>query len=181
MPPSGKLTAPELQTLLQDGTLVGSWNLDPARSEVRLASKSYWGLGNVKGVFTQVNGNGNVAADGTVTGMIMVTAASVDTKNKQRDNHLRSGDFFDVSEFADITFVVDTIKPSDAGVTVTGKLTVRDRANQVSFPASISAGDDEVTFDGELNINRGDYGLTWNRLGMVSLDNTITIHAVFTR
>ncbi len=107
---------------------------------------------------------------------------SVDTKQKKRDEHLRSAHFFDVASTPDITFTAEQVTPSGAGVTVTGALTVRDRTRPVTFPARVTVLDGtQVELDGELQVNRSDFGLTWNQLGMVSVHNTITVHAVFTR
>jgi len=181
MAPSGQLTSSALQALIQDGNLAGSWTLDTARSEVRLKSRSMWGLAPVKGVFREVTGNGKVSADGDVTGTITVAARSVDTKNKKRDEHLRSADFFDVANHPDITFTVDGIKPGNGGVRVTGSLAVRGRTRPVSFDAMISSADGETWLDGEVQVNRADFGLIWNQMGMASMRNTITVHAVFTR
>jgi polyisoprenoid-binding protein YceI len=65
---------------------------------------------------------------------------------------------------------------------VTGTLTVRDRTRPVSFDAAVSTVDvGEVWLDAELEVNRCDFGLRWNQLGMASMNNTITVHAVFTR
>jgi polyisoprenoid-binding protein YceI len=122
-----------LQALLLDGKFTGSWTLDASRSEVRLKTTSMWGLAPVKGVFRQVAGNGTVTPDGDVTGTITVTAASIDTKTKKRDQHLRSADFFDVDNYPLITFAVHQVKPSGSGVTVVGSLTVRGRTRPVSF------------------------------------------------
>ena len=181
MAPSGQLTSSALQALIQDGNLAGSWTLDTARSEVRLKSRSMWGLAPVKGVFREVTGNGTVSAAGEVTGTITVAARSVDTKNKKRDEHLRSADFFDAANHPDITFTVDGIKPGNGGVRVTGSLTVRDQTRPVSFGATVSSADGETWLDGEIQVNRADFGLTWNQMGMASMRNTITVHAVFTR
>jgi len=181
MAPSGQLTSSALQALIQDGNLAGSWTLDTARSEVRLKSRSMWGLAPVKGVFREVTGNGTVSAAGDVTGTITVAARSVDTKNKKRDEHLRSADFFDAANHPDITFTVDGIRPGHGGVRVTGSLAVRGRTRPVSFDAMISSADGETWLDGEIQVNRADFGLTWNQMGMASMRNTITVHAVFTR
>jgi len=181
MAPSGQLTSSALQALIQDGNLAGTWTLDTARSEVRLKSRSMWGLAPVKGVFREVTGNGTVSAAGEVTGTITVAARSVDTKNKKRDEHLRSADFFDAANHPDITFTVDGIKPGNGGVRVTGGLTVRDQTRPVSFDATVSSADGETWLDGEIQVNRADFGLTWNQMGMASMRNTITVHAVFTR
>ena len=181
MAPSGQLTSSALQALIQDGNLAGSWTLDTARSEVRLKSRSMWGLAPVNGVFREVTGNGTVSAAGDVTGTITVAARSVDTKNKKRDEHLRSADFFDAANHPDITFTVDGIRPGHGGVRVTGSLAVRGRTRPVSFDAMISSADGETWLDGEVQVNRAEFGLTWNQMGMASMRNTITVHAVFTR
>jgi polyisoprenoid-binding protein YceI len=181
MAPSGQLTSSALQALIQDGNLAGTWTLDTARSEVRLKSRSMWGLAPVKGVFREVTGNGTVSAAGEVTGTITVAARSVDTKNKKRDEHLRSAEFFDAANHPDITFTVDGIKPGNGGVRVTGSLTVRDQTRPVSLDATVSSADGETWLDGEIQVDRADFGLTWNQMRMASMRNTITVHAVFTR
>jgi polyisoprenoid-binding protein YceI len=181
MAPSEQLTATALQALLQDGKLAGSWTLDPARSEVRLESRHTWGLRPLHGVFRQVTGSGEVTAAGAATGIITVAAGSVDTKNRTRDKHLRSADFFDIAKHPDITFAVDGVSPADGGVRITGQLTVRGTTRPAAFDATVSATGDEVRLDGKLPVNRADFGLTWNRIGIAPMDNTIVIHAVFTR
>ena len=179
---AGQTAPPALQELLRDGKFAGSWALDAARSEVGLKSKSMWGMLAVKGAFREVTGSGTVSAAGDVAGTVTVAAGSIDTKMKKRDDHLRSADFFDVANTPDITFTAEQVTPSGEGVTVTGALTVRDRTRPVSFPARVTVLDGtQVELDGELQVNRSDFGLTWNQLGMVSAQNTITVHAVFTR
>ena len=180
--PSGHMTAPPLQALLQAGALAGEWVLDPRASRIRLKSRSMGGLVPVNGVFREVSGNGTVSPDGEVSGTITVAAASIDTKNTRRDRHLRSADFFDSGNNPDITFTADGIRPSGRGVAVTGALTVRGRTRPLSFDAAASVqGDREIWLDAEVHINRAAFGLTWNLMGMVSMNNTLTIHAVFTR
>ena len=181
MAPSGQLTSAAVQELLQGGDLAGSWTLHPARSEVQLKTRHTWGLRPLKGVFRQVTGNGTVTAAGAVTGTITVAAGSIDTKNKQRDKHLRSADFFDVATHPDFSFAVDGVRPVDGGVQVTGSLTVRGRTRPLSFDAKVSAAAGEVRLDAEIPVNRADFGLTYSPLRMASLNNTITVHAVFTR
>ncbi len=179
--PSGQMTAPPLQALLTDGVLAGEWVLDPRKSIIRLKSR-IMGLVPVNGVFREVSGNGTVSADGQISGAVTVAAASIDTKNTQRDTHLRSADFFDSGNNPDITFTADGIRPSGQGVAVTGALTVRDHTRPLPFDAAASIqGDGEIWLDAEVRINRADFGLTWNRMGMVGANNTLTIHAVFIR
>ena len=180
MAPSGQTTTLDVQALLRDGTLAGEWALDASASTIGLKSKSMWGLAPVKGVFGEVTGQGTVSAAGEVSGTVSVAAASIDTKMKKRDVHLRSKDFFDSDNFPAITFAVDQLTPSGEGVTVAGQLTVRDRTRPVSFPAKVSVlGSGEVQFDAAVPVNRADFGLVWNQMGMASMANTITVHAVF--
>jgi polyisoprenoid-binding protein YceI len=182
MAPSGQLTASALQALLQDASLAGNWTLDPAKSTIGLKSRSMWGLAPVKGVFREVSGQGMVSPAGEVSGTITVAAASVDTKNKKRDEHLRSADFFQVTENPDITFTVDRITPASDGVTVSGQLTARGQTHPVSFPARVSvSGGDEVWLDGEVQVDRSGFGMTWSPMGLASMKNTITVHAVFSK
>lgn len=180
-PRSTEATASALQALC-DGKLAGSWTLDAARSEIGLRTKTMWGLAKVMGVFREVSGEGTVTAAGDVTGTVTVDAASIDTKNGKRDTHLRSADFFEVDKYPHITVAIQSVKPAGQDVTVTGTLTVHGQSRPLSFPATVSGFDsDELSLDGEAQVNRAELGLTFNQLGMMSMDNTITVHLVFTR
>ena len=181
MTPQGQPTTSALQALAGDGTLTGTWILDPARSEVRLQTRHTWGLRPLHGVFRQVTGNGTVTAAGQVTGTLTVAAGSIDTRNKMRDKDLRSAKVFDTASHPDITYTVDSMQPANGGVRVTGSLTVRGRTRPLSFAATVSAAAGEALLDAEVPVNRADFGLTYSPLRMASLDNTITVHAVFTR
>jgi polyisoprenoid-binding protein YceI len=181
-PTSEPTTATALEALLQEQTLAGEWVLDPGSSSIRLSNKSMWGLVPVNGRFREVSGHGVVSADGEISGTIAVPAASIDTGNARRDTHLRSADFFDTANNPDITFTADGIRPSGQHVTVTGMLTVRDRTRPLTFEAAATVQrNGEVSLDAEVHVSQVEYGLTWNLLGMVGRDNTLTIHAVFTR
>ena len=178
----GQKTMLPLQALLSDGALAGDWALDPGRSTIRLKTSILGGLVPVTGVFRDASGSGTVAADGQVRGTVAVRAASIDTGNARRDTHLRSADFLDSDNNPDITLIADGIRPSAEGVAVTGMLTVRDTTRPVSFDAAVSVQEDgEAWLDAEVRINRADFGVSWNLLGLTSMDNTLTVHAVFTR
>jgi polyisoprenoid-binding protein YceI len=181
MTPQGQPATSALQALVQDGTLTGSWTLDPARSGVRLETKHTWGLRPLHGVFHRVTGDGTVTADGQVTGTFAVAAGSINTKNNMRDKDLRSAKLFDIANHPNITYTVDGIQPEGGGVRVTGSLTVRGHTRPLSFDAKVSTAGGEVQLDAEIPVNRADFGLTYNPLRMASLHNTIIVHAVFTR
>ena len=170
------------QALLADGKLAGSWTLDSARSSVRLRTKSVWGLVKVAGVFGQVAGEAVISATGEVTGTITVRAGSIDTGIKKRDDHLRSADFFDAATYPDITFAATSVTVSGESAAITGTLTVRDQTRPVTVNGTVAAPSaDELSLDAEVPVNRGHHGMSFNQLGMMSLDNIITIHAAFTR
>jgi polyisoprenoid-binding protein YceI len=171
-----------LRTLLGNGSLAGDWALDPARSAATLRSKHMWGLAPVKGVFRSIEGGGTVSPTGGVTGQIAFATGALDTKSKKRDAHLRSADFFEAEKYPAITFALGKLVPVDEGVTVSGDLTVRDQTRPISFPATVAlAGEGEVVLDAAVLVDRSEFGVITNKMGMLSMKNTIAIHAVFTR
>ncbi|HWG12602.1 MAG TPA: YceI family protein [Streptosporangiaceae bacterium] len=177
--PSGQLATAGWQARLKAGSLTGDWTLDPRQSSIRLTSK-LMGLARVSGVFGEVSGTAAVGPDGAISGTVTVAAASIDTRNPRRDRHLRSADFFDSEYHPDLTFSTDTVRLSGQGATVTGALTVRGVTRPLSFEAVLSGrGDDEAGLDAEFRINRADFGLSWNVLGLASMMATVTIHATF--
>jgi polyisoprenoid-binding protein YceI len=179
---SVRMTEPRLRARLADGSLTGMWQLDPARSGVNLHTKSMWGLATVKGVFADVTGEGVLSNEGRISGRITVAAASIDTRNKKRDVHLRSADLLDSDAHPHIVFTAERITPTGDQATVAGTLQIHGRTLPITFPATITAsGDDEVRIEAELQVDRSDFGLTWNQMGMASMKNTITVNAVFVR
>jgi polyisoprenoid-binding protein YceI len=176
------MTEPTLRARLADGSLAGVWMLDRSRSTVGLQTRSMWGLAPVKGTFGELSGEGVVSPTGEASATITVGAASIDTKIKKRDVHLRSADFFDTDNHPHIIFTARRLTLTAEGVTVAGTLQVRDRTRPLTFPATVSASrNDTVQLDAEVSIDRSDFGLTWSPMRMASMKNTITIHAVFTR
>ena len=181
-PTAERTSATALEALLQEQVLAGEWVLDARSSSVRLHNKSMGGLIPVSGEFREVSGHGTVSAHGEVSGTIAVAAASIDTGNARRDTHLRSPDFFDSARHPDITFTADGVRPSGQGVAVTGILTVRGRTRPLTFEAAATIqGNGEVWLNAAVYLSQADFGLTWNLLGTVGRNNTLTIHAVFTR
>ena len=180
MEPSEQVTPASVQELLTDPDLAREWILDPSRSAFSLQARSMWGMARVNGVFRHVTGDATVSPTGVVAGAVTVAAASIDTSNPRRDRHLRSADFFDTGNYPDITFTCGGIRPSGQGLTVSGVLSIRDRTRPLTFDATAAVrGDGEVWLDATVRINRADFGVTWNLMGLVSMDNAVTIHAVF--
>lgn len=175
-------TSSALKAQLADGSLAGNWTLDPARSTATLKSKSMWGLAPVKGVFRDLEGASTISPEGDVTGSITLATGSLDTKNSKRDVHLRSDEFFSSDKYPAIVFTVDKLAPVADAFTVSGTLTVRDHSQPISFPATVTvASEHEVSLDATVQVDRSEFGLTWNQMGMASMMNTIAVHATFTR
>lgn len=159
----------------------GRFTLDPTRSFVRFRHKANWGFATVQGGFGSVSGDGEVTADGSGHGTITVDAASLDTKNPKRDTHLRSKAFFDVEEFPEITFDATLIKPTGAGIQVEGELTVRGTSRKLSFPGTYETeGTDAVVLRCTAEIQRTDFGMTWNKLGMIKGSAAVELELRFT-
>jgi len=104
-------------------SVAGGWQLDPEGTTIEFHTKAMWGLANVAGTFGAVRGNGVVGDDGAVSGELVVDAASIDTKNKRRDTHLRSDDFLDVGKYPTLSFTASEAVPSgDCTLRVMGTL-----------------------------------------------------------
>lgn len=160
----------------------GRFTLDRAGSSIALRHKTLWGLTTVRGDFGSVTGSGEIAADGTGSGSLAVDAASLDTKHAKRDKHLRSNDFFDAEAFPAITFTAARITATGEGAAqVEGELTVRDTTRGLSFPARVEQqGTDAVVLRASVEIDRADFGMTWNQLGMLKGNATIELQLRFT-
>jgi polyisoprenoid-binding protein YceI len=161
----------------------GLWQLDRTASTVAVRHTTMWGLVTVKGSFTSLSGQGEVKPDGTAQGTITLDAASFDTKNAKRDQHLRSADFFDADHHPEITFVVRSAEArQDDTAQVTGQLTVRGVSRPQSFTARIAqAGADAVTLEAEFTVDREQFGMGWNQLGMIRGLTTVNTTLRLTR
>ena|ERR1035437_315251 len=125
-------------------------------------------VSKVRGAFKEYSGSGTVA-DGAASLNIEITASSIDTAQPARDTHLQSPDFFDVANFPKITFVSTSIK--DAGsdkVVVEGNLTMKDVTKPITIEFEYLGtskdpyGNARFGFEGQAEINRKDFGLTYN-------------------
>jgi polyisoprenoid-binding protein YceI len=166
-------------SLVADGTAAGDWTLDPAATRIEFHSASIWGLVKVHGWFTTVSGSGRVTPDGAVTGELVVDAASLDTKNKRRDDHLRSADFFDVASHPTVTYTVEGVVPADGDqVEVRGTLAARGQSESLPFKATVTeATADAVTLEAEVNVDRARFGMTWSPMKVATTQNRVVVKA----
>ncbi|KND42913.1 YceI family protein [Streptomyces stelliscabiei] len=161
----------------------GLWQLDTTASTVAVQHRTMWGLVTVKGVFGTVRGQGEVRPDGSAVGAVSFDSASLDTKNAKRDEHLRSADFFDVARHPEITFAVRSAELRDGDtVHVVGQLTVRGISRSRSLTARLTEATAEgLTLETEFTVDREQFGITWNQLGMMRGQATITATLRFAR
>ncbi len=156
-------------TATQD-TQTSQWTLDAAHSEVEFAVRHMM-ISTVKGHFPELSGTVHLDesdfSDSSVS--VEMEAASVDTRNADRDAHLRSGEFFDVETFPKLTFRSRSVEGSPDSFTVRGDLTIKGVTREVVLKGEeLGRGTDpwgnpRVGFRAEGKLNRKDYGLTWNQ------------------
>jgi polyisoprenoid-binding protein YceI len=146
----------------------GTFSVDPAHSRVEFAVK-HLGIATVRGHFGSFAGTLELSDDlssGRAYGSVEV--ASVDTQESQRDQHLRSPDFFDVENHPEIRFASTGIEPEDEGFKLVGDLTIRGITKPVQLDVRVEGtgvgpdGSERVAFSAEGVIDRNDYGMTWN-------------------
>jgi polyisoprenoid-binding protein YceI len=171
------------QELLSSPASVGVWNVDPGRSTIGFKAKSMWGLASVKGTFKDFDGNGQITDAQTVFGRIDIKAASVDTKTRKRDEHLRSADFFEAEKYPDISVVVTGAEAINGdNVDLRAQLTVKSTTVPLLLRARVVALDDSsVRVNAQATIDRKDFGVDGNLIGMIGDKATISGDVVFRR
>ena len=168
-----------LQNLLTDPKLTGTWTLDPERSSVRFTSKTLWGLIPVNGRFTAVTGHGVITADGQLSGRLVIRTDSVRTGIGMRDHHLQAADFFDAEGFPEIIVEVTGVAP-DGSLAATLSI----RGTTLPLPLTTTGGHLDptgVTITARGEIDRTRWGVSGNMLGMMPPATTLVTEAVFTR
>jgi polyisoprenoid-binding protein YceI len=169
--------------LLRDGTATGTWTLDPAASTIETATKHFWGLITVRGTFTRATGHADVSADGTIIAALEVDSSSITTKNRKRDEHLRSDDFFKSDRHPTITFTTSEVTiTGDATAEVTGVVTAGGATQTVSFDASLATTDpNRATVTADVVVDHKALGMTWSPLGTTKPTTTLSLSLAFTR
>jgi polyisoprenoid-binding protein YceI len=146
------------------------WTIDPAHTSVGFVARHMM-ISKVRGRFKEVAGTvtiGEAPEDSLVD--ITVQAASIDTGLPVRDDHLRSSDFLDVANHPQLSFRSTKLEPKEEnGFSLTGDLTIRGVTRPVTLDleflgtAKDPSGDRRVAFEAKAEINREDFGLTWNQ------------------
>lgn len=172
-----------VETLLSDPDTAGVWNLVPDKSTISFKIRNMWGLISVNGRFTDVNGDGQITGNGAIFGRLDIQVASLRTGIRKRDEHLLSADFFDANRFPEISVVVTALQPSSGNAAeLRATFSIKSITAPVPLPVRIIQLDDgSVRVSAKTEVDRAQFGLGWNRLGMVGDRATVSADACFVR
>jgi polyisoprenoid-binding protein YceI len=147
-----------------NGLTTGTWTIDPTHSEVGFVARHLM-VTKVRGSFADVTGTVEVADElSQSVANVTIATASVTTGTADRDGHLRSSDFFDVESFPEMTFRSTAFD----GDTLAGDLTIKGVTKPVTLDVEFNGvatdpwGNEKAAFEAEGELNRTDWGLTWN-------------------
>ncbi len=156
-------------TALRNAPAPGSYALDQSHSHVSFSARHLM-VTKVRGRFPVTAGHLEIAEDPTQSSVVAtIDVAAVDSGDPKRDEHLRSADFFDAAQYPTVTFRSTSVHDrGDGEFTLEGELTVRDSTRPVTLQGEFLGsqdspwGDTRVGFTAETEINRKDWGLSWN-------------------
>jgi polyisoprenoid-binding protein YceI len=167
-------------------TLTGTYAIDPTHSRIGFVARHAM-VTKVRGSFNEFDGSGYFDADNPSASHLQLTiqAASIDTRNADRDGHLKSNDFFDMETYPEITFASTAVEQTgDTDYRVTGDLTIKGVTKPVSvdFEYTGSAVDPydntRIGLEGTTTVNRKDWGVSWNaalEAGGVLVSENVTL------
>ncbi len=171
----------------QTSTATTTWNVDPVHSNAQFKVKHMM-ISNVKGEFSAVTGSLTLDTSDITKSRVeaSIDATTINTRDPQRDAHLKSPDFFDVEKFPTLTFKSTRVsKESDGVVAVTGDLTIHGVTRNVVFelegpsaPMKDPWGNTRIGLSALTRISRKDFGLTWNaslETGGILVGDEVTI------
>jgi polyisoprenoid-binding protein YceI len=145
---------------------VGVWRVDPAKSRVGFDVRHLWGLATVRGRFDEFRGT-LVSEEHGLGGELSIDAASINTKNRRRDEHLRSAAFFDVERYPEIKFTTAAVTDRRKGLTISGDLRIGANQLRLQLPVTVEDRGDRVVLRSATAIARDHAGLAWNVAGMI--------------
>ena len=167
-PEETTMTAQPATTAQTD--LTGTYTLDPAHTRIGFVARHAM-VTKVRGAFNAFEGTAVIdgANPENSSAQVTIDASSIDTRNAQRDEHLRSNDFLALAEYPQITFVSTAVRQlEESTFELVGDLTIKGVTNSITIPfefegaATDPFGNVRVGFEGSVAISRKDYGITWN-------------------
>lgn len=166
------MTTSALPTRTVDGRPVpqpGTFVIDAAHTTVGFVARHLM-VSKVRGTFGQVSGEIAIGEDPLASRVrARIAAASIDTGQPDRDNHLRGTDFLDVQRFPELTFASRRVLQRGDDYVVVGDLTIRDVAREVELAVEFEGlarnpwGREVIAFTATTEIDREDFGITWNQ------------------
>jgi polyisoprenoid-binding protein YceI len=175
-----------MTTATDFSALTGTYTIDPAHSRLGFVARHAM-VTKVRGNFNEFEGTTTIDGADPSKSTVSVAAktASIDTRNADRDGHLRTNDFLQVDEYPEITFASTAIS-HDGGndFEVTGDLTIKGVTKSVTFPLEFQGeakdpfGNTRIGFEGSTSIVRSEYGITFNaalETGGVLVSDKITL------
>jgi polyisoprenoid-binding protein YceI len=151
----------------------GAWRLDPEDSSVEFHVRHFWGLMTVKGRFERYAGTIDLQARPAV--QLVIQADSLDTKNKKRDEHLRSEDFFGIAEHPEVRFVSDSAVLRGDALRVTGRLHAAGRSIPLELDATLHDTGDGMHIEASTQADHRDLGMTWSPLRMLRAPSRLIV------
>ena len=151
-------------------TLTGDYTVDAAHSRVGFVARHAM-ITKVRGQFETYDAHAHIDFDSPEksSAQITIDTASIDTRNEQRDGHLRTNDFFDVANHPQITFSSTSVeRTDDETFRVAGDLTIKGVTKPVAIDFEFTGsakdpyGNIRLGFEGQLTVNRRDWGVEWN-------------------
>ncbi|MBP6342378.1 MAG: polyisoprenoid-binding protein [Candidatus Omnitrophica bacterium] len=160
--------------LLSSSVFAADYTLDKAHSTISFSAKHLM-VSKTTGSFSDYDGTISFDPNDLVASKIEITvkAASIDTRNEKRDEHLKGADFLDAEKFPAVTFVSKSIAKEGDAYTLTGDLTLKGVTKEITVPAEISGpvtspmGGTAIGINANFKVNRQDYGVSFNK----TLDN----------
>lgn len=150
--------------------LTGSYTLDPAHSRIGFVARHAM-VTKVRGSFNEFTGSATIDGEDPTrsAASVVIEATSIDTRNTGRDEHLRSNDFLDMASYPQISFESTAVRHvAGEDFEVTGNLTLHGVTREITLALEFQGaatdpfGNQRIGFDGSAEINRKDYGITYN-------------------
>ena len=159
-----------MTTTTAPSTLTGTYAVDPTHSRIGFVARHAM-VTKVRGSFNEFEGTGYFDAENPANSHLRLTiqAASIDTRNADRDAHLKSNDFFDMENHPEITFVSTSVEQVDGdSYRVSGDLTIKGVTKPVTVDFDYAGtavdpfGNTRIGLEGKTTVNRKDWGVNWN-------------------